>query len=65
MCLNPDVEHKLAAEIQAVLGDDTVPSYQQLTEMKYLNAVLKVGDMNQGWIFWLLIARLEAHAQIA
>lgn len=47
LCLNPDVERKLAAEIVSVMGDSRSPSYQQLTEMKHLNAVLKVS--------WLLL----------
>ncbi len=43
LCCNPKVEQKLAAEILAVMGPDKQPSYQQLADMKYLNAVLKVG----------------------
>lgn len=45
LCLNPEVEQKLAAEIGSVMGDGRQPSYQQLTEMKYLNAVLKVTSL--------------------
>lgn len=39
---HPEVEEKLVAEVMGVMGPDTQPSYQQLTEMRYLNAVLKV-----------------------
>jgi cytochrome P450 len=39
---HPEVESKLVAEVLGVMGPDTQPSYQQLSEMRYLNAVLKV-----------------------
>jgi hypothetical protein len=42
LCQHPQVERKLAAEVAAVLGADSQPSIQQLSEMRYLNAVLKV-----------------------
>lgn len=40
---HPEVEAKLVAEVLGVMGPDTQPSYQQLSDMRYLNAVLKVG----------------------
>lgn len=40
---HPKVEAKLVAEVLGVMGPDTQPSYQQLSDMRYLNAVLKVG----------------------
>jgi hypothetical protein len=43
LCQHPEVERKLAAEVAAVMGSSSQPSYQQLSEMRYLNAVLKVG----------------------
>jgi hypothetical protein len=39
---HPEVESKLVAEVLRIMGPDTQPSYQQLSEMRYLNAVLKV-----------------------
>lgn len=39
---HPESEAKLVDEILRVMGSDTQPSYQQLSEMRYLNAVLKV-----------------------
>ena len=39
---HPEVEAKLVEEVLRVMGPDTQPSYQQLSEMRYLNAVLKV-----------------------
>jgi hypothetical protein len=39
---HPEVEAKLVDEILGVMGPDSQPSYQQLSEMRYLNAVLKV-----------------------
>lgn len=45
---HPEDEAKLVDEILRVLGSDTQPTYQQLTEMRYLNAVLKVGL----WVHW-------------
>lgn len=39
---HPEVESRLVAEALGVMGADTQPSYQQLSEMRYLNAVLKV-----------------------
>eukprot|EP00879_Flechtneria_rotunda_P002371 GHRR01002566.1.p1 GENE.GHRR01002566.1~~GHRR01002566.1.p1 ORF type:complete len:637 (+),score=222.18 GHRR01002566.1:182-2092(+) len=41
LCQNPEVEQLLAQEVAAVMGDSSKPTYQQLTEMKYMNAVLK------------------------
>ncbi|WIA09641.1 hypothetical protein OEZ85_009029 [Tetradesmus obliquus] len=41
LCQHPQVERRLAAEVAAVLGSSSQPSYQQLSEMRYLNAVLK------------------------
>ncbi|WIA29722.1 hypothetical protein OEZ86_012202 [Tetradesmus obliquus] len=41
LCQHPEVERRLAAEVAAVLGSSSQPSYQQLSEMRYLNAVLK------------------------
>jgi len=42
---HPEVEAKLVEEVLCVMGPDTQPSYQQLSEMRYLNAVLKVNHM--------------------
>jgi hypothetical protein len=39
---HPEAEAKLVDEILRVMGSGTQPSYQQLSEMRYLNAVLKV-----------------------
>jgi hypothetical protein len=39
---NPKVDKKLREEVDAVLGGGSVPTYQQLSEMKFLNMVLKV-----------------------
>jgi hypothetical protein len=47
LCQHPDVERKLAAEVAAVMGTNGQPSYQQLSEMRYLNAVLKA----RAWVF--------------
>jgi cytochrome P450 len=44
---HPEVEAKLVDEVLRVLGQDRQPSYQQLTEMRYLNAVLKVGAVGR------------------
>lgn len=41
---HPEVEAKLVDEVLRVMGPQCeAPSYQQLSEMRYLNAVLKVG----------------------
>lgn len=40
---HPQVEARLVAEILEVMEPDTQPTYQQLSSMRYLNAVLKVG----------------------
>jgi hypothetical protein len=47
LCQHPEVEAKLAAEVAAVMGTNGQPSYQQLSEMRYLNAVLKA----RAWVF--------------
>ncbi|KAF8073217.1 Cyp4v2 [Scenedesmus sp. PABB004] len=41
LCLNPAVEARLTAEIAEVMGPAAEPTYEQLGEMRYLNAVLK------------------------
>lgn len=38
---HPEVEAKLVAEVLGVMGPGAQPSYQQLSDMRYLNAVLK------------------------
>lgn len=42
LCNHPEAERKLADEVVAVMGSCESPSWQQLSEMKYMNAVLKV-----------------------
>ena len=39
---NPEVDRRLREEVDRVLAGDEAPTYQQLSEMKYLNMVLKV-----------------------
>lgn len=56
---HPEVEAKLVDEVQRVMGSDTQPSYQQMSDMRYLNAVLKV-TMNmagcaEGWAYTVSI----------
>eukprot|EP00775_Hariotina_reticulata_P011447 gene11447-11593_t len=41
MSQNPDIEQKLVIEIVTVMDESSSPTYEQLTEMRYLNAVLK------------------------
>jgi len=43
MTQHPEIEQKLVTEILTVMGEASSPTYEQLTEMRYLNAVLKVG----------------------
>jgi hypothetical protein len=52
---HPEVEAKLVAEVLGVMGPDTQPSYQQLSDMRYLNAVLKVRENGGACRCWLQV----------
>lgn len=41
LCRNPEAERKLREEVDAVMKGAEAPTYQQLTEMKYMTMVLK------------------------
>jgi cytochrome P450 len=46
LAMHPDVQEKLYAEIEAICGgglddDDEPPSYEQLNQLKYAEAVVK------------------------
>jgi hypothetical protein len=43
MSQHPEIEQKLLDEVMTVMGAASSPTYEQLAEMRYLNAVLKVG----------------------
>jgi hypothetical protein len=42
MSQHPEIEQKLLDEVLTVMGAASSPTYEQLAEMRYLNAVLKV-----------------------
>lgn len=41
LALNPDVQDKLLGEVESVVPDGKLPTYQDLQKMPYLKAIVK------------------------